>query len=404
MMRCLNERELYAMAETRLSPKRATHVRDCPSCSNRVERLKALRAAMREATSPAAPDWNSVEARIFAAVRTDRKTERPAFRALAPLGLSFAAALLAVVALVVGNRRSEDSPTNSIAGPAFTPVAAGFGTAATEPPLVGIVLERIGGDVPARGGAVREGDSITAIPCGAVLTALGDDVAVDTRDGARFHAISLDAWRPTVRLDPGAFRISVTDGALSPELVVLAAHEELTLFSGTAEVLFLDDELVVRAMGEPLVAEIGGILRTLAPGESLRSALSTGIGVGAADWAFTAASPETGARMDSIGFTGPARGRLSKSVVREVLRENAEKMRVCYESALKRYPNLEVIPVTARLKIAVSGRVARVSIDGVDSWPELESCLATVFGEMRFPAPKDGEVELVAPLRLTPLE
>jgi hypothetical protein len=79
-------------------------------------------------------------------------------------------------------------------------------------------------------------------------------------------------------------------------------------------------------------------------------------------------------------------------------------MRACYETALKRYPGLESLPVTARLRVGTNGRVARLNVAGVESWPDLKRCLAGVLESMKFPPPAGGEVDLIAPLRLTPLD
>ena len=404
MTRCLDERELYAMGDARLSEARAAHARACERCTARLARLRAVRTAMREATSPAAPDWDAIERRILRAARTAEMVRPSHVTRFAPVGLSLAAAALAAVAIVIGTR-PEEALTKLRAPAVAQAYVAPVRALAAEPPLVGRVSDEVGAGAPARGAGLSEGSRVAAACGGAALAALGDAVAIDTRDGARMAVASLDAWRPTILLDGGAFYVSVADGALSPELVVLAAHEELTILSGTAEVLLMDGALTVRAVGGPLVAQVEGDTRTLAAGEGLRRALGDGLGVEASGWALEAASPDASmGGAFSASLSAAARGTLPKSVVREVLQANAEKMRVCYESALKRYPRLEALPVTARLKVGVSGRVARVRVGGLGPWPVLEQCLVSVLQEMRFPAPDGGEVELIAPLRLTPRE
>jgi hypothetical protein len=402
MTRCLDERELYEMGDGRLPVERCAHVRECPECGRRLGGLRAMRAAMREATEPRAPDWDAVERRVLRAVRAGERAGASPVPRFAPIGLSFAAALLAALAIVVGMRpRETAAPREPIAVRRVGLPAMRF--FAPEPRLIARVTDEIGRCAPERGAAVPEGASISAGCGGAILFALGDDISIDAVDDARLSIASLDAWRPTVRLDGGAFTVSVSDGALSPELVVLAAHEELALISGTAEVLLLNDELSVRAVGGPLLSELGGETRFLAPGEGLRRGPGGEVALEGADWMFAAASPSAAmSGVDSPSLESSARGTLPKSAVREVLRSNAEKMRVCYESALKRYPKLDALSVTARLKVAMSGRVARVRVGGLEPWPALEQCLVNVLGEMRFRQPEGGDVELIAPIKLKP--
>lgn len=405
MKRCLDERELFALLDGALGPDRAAHARACAECSRRVRRLEALRAAAREATEPSPPDWDAVEARVLFAARAAGRGGRPAASLALRLGLSFAAAAAVAVVVAVSVRphapagaRAPAPPPAAL--PSAPPDGAGPGRAALE----AVVADAAPGGSPSPGEAVPEGGAVASTPCGAILGAIGEDVAVEAFDGARYTIASLDEWRPTVALDPGAFRVTVTDGPLAPELVVLAAREELTFLRGTAEVFLVGEELLVRATGGALLAEIGGAVRELRPGESLRRGRDEALAVVAADWTFVAATKEPRGGGSGGRPEGRVHGTLPKSAVREALRSRADGIRACYEDALKRYPDLDELPVTARLRIAAGGAVARVRLEGADRWPGLGRCIGDVLERVRFPEPAGGEVEVVAPLLLTPVD
>jgi hypothetical protein len=69
--------------------------------------------------------------------------------------------------------------------------------------------------------------------------------------------------------------------------------------------------------------------------------------------------------------------------------------------SLKRFPELEVA-VTARVSVGLRGQVSRVKLRGGERWPGLERCISTVLGQMSFPPPSGGPVDLIFPLRLSP--
>ena len=143
----------------------------------------------------------------------------------------------------------------------------------------------------------------------------------------------------------------------------------------------------------------------LAAGEGLHRGGGAAAGALADGWSRLAAAD--GLELsDVIASERPEMpgGTLPKAVVREALRASRDRLRACYESALKRDPEIEVLPLTARLRVGASGRVARVELDGVERWPLLGQCLAGVLGAVRFPRPTGGEVDLVAPFRFVPVD
>ena len=400
MTRCLNERELFAAADGRATGKPREHLVACPGCRARVDRLLALRTGAREASAPSPPDWDRVEARILRSIRT-ATAPRPTVRwSFAPAGLSIAAALLVALAILVGRQPGSEGPVPVRALGTDVPVVR----VDARVPLDAAVSERFGAGAPDRGVRVLEDDRVVCEPGGGARIALGDDIAVEEIGSARLVVASLDEWRPTIRLDAGAFRIDVAEGALPQELVVLAAHAELSITSGSAEVLLVDGALEIRAVLGTLRVEIGGEPIALASGEGLRVGADDGIGI-ASSWTPLTDSWDGAAPADlpllNLDRQG---GSLPKQVVRAVLHSNTDRMRACYETALKRYPGLEALPVTARLRVGTNGRVARLNVGGVESWPDLKRCLAGVLESMKFPPPTGGEVDLIAPLRLTPLD
>jgi hypothetical protein len=400
MTRCLDERELFAAMDARLAGKLRSHVAACPSCAARVDRMIALRGMVRDASAPSPPDWDRVERRVLRSIRSAAVPRRAVGWSFAPVGLSFAAALLVMLAILIGRRDEIAEPGAARAVGGGVPIAR----VEARVPLDAAVSERFGAGAPDRGACVLETGQVDCGSGGGVRMALGDDIAVDEVGPAQLAVASLDEWRPTIRLDSGEFRIAVSEGVLPQELVVLAAHAEFTVYSGSAEVLLIDGALEIRAVSGPLVVGLDGVIRDLAPGEGLRGGAADGVGV-ASSWTPLPASWDGAAPADlPLLNLDRSSGTLPKQVVQEVLRSNTDRMRTCYETALKRYPGLESLPVTARLRVGVSGRVTRLSVAGVGSWPELKRCLTSVLESMKFPPPTGGEVDLLAPLRLTPLD
>jgi hypothetical protein len=400
MTRCLDERELFAAANARLAGERAAHAAGCPGCATRIERLLALRVAARDASAPPAPDWDRIEARVLRSVRSAAAPRAAGGWSFAPAALSFAAAILVALAILFGRQPAVDAPA-----PAF--VARGdqrFGRPMQRVPLAATVAERFGLGAPLRGARVAEDGRVVSGADGGARIALGDDIAVEEDGPASFAIASLDEWRPTIRLDSGAFRIAVADGALPQELVVLAAHSELTVLAGSAEVVLVDGAIELRATDGPLRLELGGEVRELAAGEGLRRGASTAIGVASGWGPLPVSWSDGGAAVAPVLNLDRPTGSLPTQVVRDVLRANTDRIRGCYEAALKRYPGLEALPVTARLRVGTSGRVARTSVAGIEAWPDLRRCIAGVLEGMRFPPPTGGEVDLIAPLRLTPID
>jgi beta-lactamase regulating signal transducer with metallopeptidase domain len=92
------------------------------------------------------------------------------------------------------------------------------------------------------------------------------------------------------------------------------------------------------------------------------------------------------------------RARLSKEVIREVVRTSYERVRTCYEALPRPLP-----AVTLKLEFTI-GRDGTV-IDGqVESkeYPGLAACLDGIMRSLVFPAPKTGIVTVVYPIIMSP--
>jgi hypothetical protein len=94
-------------------------------------------------------------------------------------------------------------------------------------------------------------------------------------------------------------------------------------------------------------------------------------------------------------------GTLPRRVVRETFARAKPNLKVCYETALKRFPELEV-SVTARVSVGLRGQVSKVRLRGGERWPDLERCISSVLVQLSFPPPNGGPVDLIFPLRLSP--
>jgi len=98
-------------------------------------------------------------------------------------------------------------------------------------------------------------------------------------------------------------------------------------------------------------------------------------------------------------------GTLPKEVVQRIVRQNFGRFRLCYEAGLRANPGL-----TGRVAVAFvidrSGGVAVASADRSTDMadPNVVSCVVRGFQNLSFPAPKDGIVQVIYPLMLSPGE
>ncbi len=95
-------------------------------------------------------------------------------------------------------------------------------------------------------------------------------------------------------------------------------------------------------------------------------------------------------------------GRLPSEVIQRIVRQNAGRFRVCYESALRTNPSLEG-RVGVQFVIDRSGAVSVVQDSGSDMPdPAVRSCVVKSFYNLSFPAPDNGTVTVRYPLVFTP--
>ena len=189
MTRCLSERELYAAPEARLAARRRAHLVACPSCTTRLDRMMALRAAVRDASAPSPPDWERMEARILRSIRA-AEAPRPVVRwSLAPAALALAAAVLVVFAILVGKRPSAEGTKPALA--ARTETVAPMATLARVP-LDGAVSEKFGVGAPPRGVRLLEDDKTNSGAGGVARIAVDDNIAIDEFGPTALTIASLD--------------------------------------------------------------------------------------------------------------------------------------------------------------------------------------------------------------------
>ena len=95
-------------------------------------------------------------------------------------------------------------------------------------------------------------------------------------------------------------------------------------------------------------------------------------------------------------------GRLPPEVVERIVRQNLGRFRLCYENGLRRDPNLQG-RVSVRFAIDSSGSVATTS-DGGSDLPDggVVQCIVRGFGNLSFPQPQGGMVQVVYPMMFSP--
>jgi hypothetical protein len=94
-------------------------------------------------------------------------------------------------------------------------------------------------------------------------------------------------------------------------------------------------------------------------------------------------------------------GRLPPEVIQRIVRQNFGRFRLCYENGLRSNPNLQG-SVNVRFTIDRSGGVSDVANGGSDLEGATTGCVVNTFRGLAFPAPEDGLVKVVYPLRFSP--
>ncbi|MEM9695131.1 MAG: AgmX/PglI C-terminal domain-containing protein [Myxococcota bacterium] len=91
-------------------------------------------------------------------------------------------------------------------------------------------------------------------------------------------------------------------------------------------------------------------------------------------------------------------GRLPAQVIQRIVRQNFGRFRLCYESALRRDPNLQG-RVMVRFLIGRDGTVSSASAGGM---PGVASCVGQAIYGLSFPPPEGGIVTVSYPIVFTP--
>lgn len=93
-------------------------------------------------------------------------------------------------------------------------------------------------------------------------------------------------------------------------------------------------------------------------------------------------------RLGSAAVTG----NLDKAIVERYVRRDLRRLLSCYEQELRASPALGGGTMSVKLAIDGKGRVSNVAAKGVHG--KVESCVATVIGQIEFPRPRAGEVQV----------
>jgi ferric-dicitrate binding protein FerR (iron transport regulator) len=407
MSRCIREREIFALLDRSLRPSSAKrwneHLAGCAACTARVEQIKRLQSAAREALPRLEPDWSKIDPAIERAIAEVTSRRQPGL-VWAPLGLATAAAALVVLALLVS--RPGDQPAQDRDDELELAAAPRPATRFTPPEQLECrVLDRAcRTGAPAVDQTLSAGDEIATAAGDDVRIAVGPEVTVDVYPGSRMELISAAADTPWIGLTQGTLLVDVPAGALERELMVLAGDTVFTVLDGSFELSVTEDGLIVAVADGELLIDNDDEPTVLAAGvwQTDHSA-----GADADDWLKLKLAPlaaaDAGIESEGVNEREWYRptGTLPKRVVRDTLNRAKPDLKACYEMALKRFPELEV-SVTARVSVSLRGHVSRVRLKGGERWPNLERCISSVLGQMSFPPPTGGPVDLIFPLRLSP--
>jgi ferric-dicitrate binding protein FerR (iron transport regulator) len=406
MSRCLREREVFALLDGSIKPsaraRAEQHLAACRDCAARVAALDRLRTAARDALPPLEPDWTKINPAIEHAIAEVTRRPSPGIAWL-PLGLSFAAAALVAIALFVSLPVEEPDP-----GAADRPELAVVPRpvrAIAQLELLELRVTESSSRLnrPAAAALLAAGDTASTSTDGELRIALGPQATIDVYPSSRIDIYSDAALSPAVELVAGTSLFHIPVGALERELVVLAGDAVFTVLDGTFELSVTEDGLVV-AVIDGQVGVAGRDEPTALAAGSWRSERASNDRE--EDWLKLRLAPVdadagiAGEELAEREWYRPT-GTLPKRVVRDTLSRAKPSLKACYETALKRFPELEV-SVTARVSVGLRGQVSRVRLRGGERWPELERCITTVLGQMSFPPPSGGPVDLIFPLRLSP--
>jgi len=406
MSRCISEREVHSLLDGSLGSaarrRLEEHLETCARCAGRVESMSRLKAAVLDALPPLEPDWSRIDAAVEQAIAEAATRSPSAGPAWAPLGLSLAAAALVALALFVSNPLEEPRST-----PADRPGEAELAHPAIsyrlpetlELRIVDASLRQRGLEI---GQQLAAGDIVRTEPEVAVRIAFGPQATIDVYPRSQLSLHSNTELSPSIELSDGATLLDIPAGALDSELMVLAGETVFSVLDGTFELSIDEDGLVVAVIDGEITVEGEDGPIALAAGTWRRSGQP-----GGGDWA-TLSRTEVELGDGGVGsedltereWERPT-GTLPKRVVRETFDRARPDLKACYEAALKRFPELEV-SVTARVSVGTRGQVSKVRLRGGERWPDLERCIKNVLGQLSFPPPAGGSVDLIFPLRLSP--
>jgi hypothetical protein len=369
--------------------------------------IEALRAAARQATEPAEPDWSRLDRALERAARDLAALPPPGRRAV-PARAAVAATAAAAAAVVAAFWLSAPDRAPGAPGSDFGPAVAGSSdpgplpTPRRERSRLGLTLvDSLDLDPPPAAGPVPEGSSLAVPDPGELRLALGAGALVELGPATAASAWSLDEQAAALSLESGTLFVDVPPGVLARELTVVADHATFSLLCGSAVFDLRDGLLEVRVIDGEVGVEDGGGTPRLPGGSFARWSGGDRAPLVVTDgWSTAVADPPGREPPDERRVDGPS-GTLPRAVIRRALDRVTPKIRACYEGTLKRHPRATA-QVSARLRVDAGGAVAVTGLEGAGSWPGLRECLADALRGMSFPPPVGGPVDVILPLRLIP--
>jgi hypothetical protein len=177
-----------------------------------------------------------------------------------------------------------------------------------------------------------------------------------------------------------------------PTLIRPAASAEATATaSASARALTPEQAERQEALRNASILGIGGATMSVSP---------TSMSDGPVDTLPGSSSAQASASSPGVGTADG--GGLEKEVVRRIVRQNAGRVRTCYEAALKKTPELTGRTSTA-FTIGPEGNVVDAKTTGDIADAEMLGCLTKVFKSMSFPKPHGGkDVKVTYPFAFTP--
>lgn len=405
----IKKRSIFAFLDGRMSESQEKrfkdHVSGCYLCRAYLSNIEALMRAAREAAGVTEPEWTRIDRSVERAIR-EISAERRTGAGWAPAALTLAAAAAVALAIMLPSLPQE-RPLELKGMDEVALQAKRVPAAASPEFIVATIADTLLPDAPWRvGQAIETGFEVATGDCGGVRVALDSDALLEAGPDTIMELASLDPQSPAVEILGGRLVVAVKRPSFGYErgLAVLAGGSGFNVLSGIVEFIYNGDTLTVKLMEGEVVADesLGGAALTPGVWTARRQEDSP-------EWLAIEGLKEM--RVSELSALSPgdeqspsgARigGTLPLHMVRDSLSTATPKIRDCYETALKRDPNL-TLTSDVSIEVGPLGSVTSAKARGLEGVPQLKKCIERVVKDVRFPKPQGGSVEIVLPLRLYP--